>query len=98
MKLFRLVILTVLFSPSMVGAHSPLAYVIPKDNAIIKESPATMEIVFTGRSKLITVRLYRLDLSEDASLISGLISGLFGEARQEEIALSDVKFMEENNF
>ena len=96
MKFFRLVILTVLFAPTMVGAHSPLAYVIPQDKAIIKESPATMEIVFTGPSKLITVRLYRLDLSEDASLISGLISELFGEARQEEIALSDVKFMEEN--
>ncbi len=92
MKLFRLVVLTILFVPAMVGAHSPVAYVIPQDEAIIKESPATMEIAFTGPSKLIIVRLQRVEPNEGASLVSGL----FGEARQEEIALSDVKFMEEN--
>ena len=92
MKLFRLVILTVLFVPTIAGAHSPVAYVIPQDEAIIKESPATMEIAFTGPSKLIKVRLYRLEPNEGASLVSGL----FGEARQEEITLSDVQFMEEN--
>ena len=92
MKLFRLVIPTILFVPAMVGAHSPVAYVIPKDEAIIKESPATMEIAFTGPSKLIKVRLYRLEPNEGTSLLSGL----FGEARQEEITLSDVRFMEEN--
>ena len=58
-----------------------MAYVIPKDEAIIKESPATMEIAFTGLSKLIKVRLYRLEPNEGTSLLSGL----FGEARQEEI-------------
>ena len=92
MKSFRLVILTVLFVPTIVGAHSPVAYVIPQDEAIIKESPATMEIAFTGPSKLIKVRLYRLEPNGGASLVSGL----FGEARQEEIALSDIQFMEEN--
>lgn len=92
MKFFRLVILTVLFVPTMVGAHSPVAYVIPRDEAIIKESPTTMEIAFTGTSKLIKVRLYRLEPNEGVSLVNRL----FGEARQEEIALSDVQFMEEN--
>ena len=92
MKLFRLVILTILFVPAMVGAHSPVAYVIPQDEAIIRESPATMEIAFTGPSKLIKVRLYRLEPNEGASLVSWL----FGEARQEEITLSDVRFLEEN--
>ena len=92
MTLFRVVILTVLFVPTIVRAHSPVAYVIPQDKAIIKESPATMEIAFTGPSKLIKVRLYRLEPNEGASLVSGL----FGEGRQEEIALSDVQFMEEN--
>ena len=92
MKLFRLVVLPILFVPAMAGAHSPVAYVIPQDEAIIKESPATMEIAFTGPSKLNKVTLHRLEPNEGASLVSGL----FGEARQEEIALSDVKFMEEN--
>ena len=69
-----------------------MAYVIPQDEAIIRESPAIMEIAFTGPSKLIKVRLYRLAPNEGASLVSGL----FGEARQEEIALSDVRFMEES--
>ena len=92
MKFFRLVIPIILFVPAMVGAHSPVAYVIPQDEAIITESPATMEIVFTGPSKLIKVKLYRLEPNEGASLVSGL----FGEARQEEVALSDVQFMEEN--
>lgn len=92
MKLFRLVILTFSFVPAMAGAHSPVAYVIPQDEAIIRESPTTMEIAFTGPSKLIKVRLYRLEPNQDASLVSAL----FGEARQEEITLSDVQFMEEN--
>ena len=92
MKIFRLVILTILFVPAMVGAHSPVAYVIPQDEAIIRESPATMEITFTGPSKLIKVTLYRLESNEGASLVSRL----FGEARQKEITLSDVQFMEEN--
>ena len=52
MKFFRLVILTVLFVPTIVGAALVMAYVIPQDEAIIKESPATMEIAFTGPSKL----------------------------------------------
>ena len=92
MKFFRLAILTVLFIPAIVGAHSPVAYVIPQDEAIIKESPAAMEIAFTGTSKLIKVRLYRLEPNKGASLVSRL----FGEARQEEIALSDLQVMEEN--
>ncbi len=92
MKLFRIAISIILFAPAMAGAHSPVAYVIPQDEAIIKESPATMEIAFTGPSKLIKVELYRLETNEGASLVSGL----FGEARQEAIALSDVQLMEEN--
>ena len=49
MKLFHSVTLTltVLVVPTIVGAHSPVAYVIPQDEAIIRESPATMEIAFT---------------------------------------------------
>ena len=92
MTFFRVVVLTVLFVPTIVRAHSPVAYVIPQDKAIIKESPATMEIAFTGPSKLIKVRLYRLEPNEGTSLVSGL----FGESREEEIALSDVQFMKEN--
>ena len=92
MMFYRLAILVLLFVTKVAGAHSPVAYVIPQDEAIIKESPETMEIAFTGPSKLIKVKLYRLAPNEGASLVSGL----FGEARQEEIALSDVQFMEEN--
>ena len=69
-----------------------MAYVIPQDEAIIKESPETMEIAFTGPSRLIKVTLHRLLPTEGASLVSRL----FGEARQEEIGLSDDQFMKEN--
>ena len=92
MILYRLAILVLLFVTKVAGAHSPVAYVIPQDEAIIKESPETMEIAFTGPSRLIKVTLHRLLPDEGTSLVSGL----FGEARQDEIALSDVQFMEEN--
>ena len=92
MIFYRLAILVLLFVTKVAGAHSPVAYVIPQDEAIIKESPETMEIAFTGPSKLIKVTLHRLLPSEGTSLVSGL----FGEARQDEIALLDVQFMEEN--
>ena len=69
-----------------------MAYVIPQDEAIIKESPETMEIAFTGPSRLIKVTLHRLLPDKGTSLVSGL----FGEARQDEIALSDDQFMKEN--
>ena len=92
MVLYRLAILVLLFVPKVAVAHSPVAYVIPQDEAIIKESPETMEIAFTGPSRLIKVTLHRLLPTEGASLVSRF----FGKARQEEIALSDVQFMEEN--
>ncbi len=92
MTLYRIAILVLLFVPKVAGAHSPVAYVIPQDKAIIKESPETMEIAFTGPSKLIKVSLHRLLPNEGTSLVSGL----FGEVRQDEIALLDVQFMEEN--
>ena len=92
MMFYRLAILVLLFVTKVAGAHSPVAYVIPQDEAIIKESPETMEIAFTGPSKLIKVTLHRLLPGEGTSLVSGL----FGEARQDEIALLDVQFMEEN--
>ena len=92
MMFYRLAILVLLFVTKVAGAHSPVAYVIPQDEAIIKESPETMEIAFTGPSKLIKVTLHRLLPNEGTSLVSGL----FGEVRQDEIALSDVQLMEEN--
>ena len=92
MILYRLAILVLLFVPKVAAAHSPVAYVIPQDEAIIKESPETMEIAFTGPSRLIKVTLHRLLPTEGASLFSVL----FGEARQEEIGLSDDQFMKEN--
>ena len=92
MILYRLAILVLLSVSKVAAAHSPVAYVIPQDEAIIKESPETMEIAFTGPSRLIKVTLHRLLPTEGASLVSRL----FGEARQEEIGLSDDQFMKEN--
>ena len=92
MILYRLAILVLLFVPKVAAAHSPVAYVIPQDEAIIKESPEMLEIAFSGPSRLIKVTLHKVLPTEGVSLVSRL----FGGARQEEIELSDDQFMKEN--
>lgn len=91
MNIYRLLILITFLVPTVVAAHSPVAYVIPKDEAMIKESPEAMELVFTGPSKLIKVTLHRMLANENTSLIGGLL----GDAQVEEIVLSGDQLMKE---
>ena len=62
MSVLRLICVLLIMTPISAIAHSPIAYVLPKDGAVIKKSPETIEIVFTGPSKLIKVSLQKLSL------------------------------------
>ena len=54
-------------------AHSPVAFVIPKDGSVIKQAPEKMEIVFTAPAKLIKVEFSKVTSNKKKSLISGLL-------------------------
>ena len=60
-------------------AHSPIAYVIPKDGALIREAPATIEIVFTGTSKLVGVSLKKLEEGQKQSLLGDILGSAEGQ-------------------
>ena len=72
-------------------AHSPVAFVIPKDGSVIKQAPEKMEIVFTAPAKLIKLEFSRVISNEKSSLIGGLL----GSEKLEVIDLDKSHLMKE---
>ena len=73
MKILGISILSLLLNFSTATAHSPVAFVVPKDGSIIKTAPEKMEIVFTAAAKLIKVEFSKVTSNQKKSLISGLL-------------------------
>ena len=78
MLILRLIFMLLTITPIAAIAHSPIAYVLPKDGAVINKSPETIEIVFTGPSKLIKVSLQKFAPEANQSLVGSLLGS--GEA------------------
>ena len=92
MKNLSALLLAVFFSYSNLGhAHSPVGFVIPKDGAIIKQAPQTIEIVFTAPAKLIKLEFSRVISNGKSSLIGGLL----GSEELEAIQLDKSHLMKE---
>ena len=62
--MLRIIFVLLALTPIAAIAHSPIAYVLPKDGAVINSSPEAIEIVFTGPSKLIKVSLQKFARSK----------------------------------
>ena len=73
MLMLRLIFVLLTIIPISAIAHSPIAYVLPKDGAVINKSPETIEIVFTGPSKLIKVSLQKFAPEANQSLVGSLL-------------------------
>ena len=73
MLMLRLIFVLLTITPISAIAHSPIAYVLPKDGAVINKSPETIEIVFTGPSKLIKVSLQKFAPEANQSLVGSLL-------------------------
>ncbi len=73
MLMLRLIFVLLTITPISAIAHSPIAYVLPKDGAVINKSPETIEIVFTGPSKLIKVSLQKFAPEASQSLVGSLL-------------------------
>ena len=92
MLMLRLIFVLLTITPIPAIAHSPIAYVLPKDGAIINKSPETIEIVFTGPSKLIKVSLQKFAPEANQSLVGSLL----GSAEGVNIALDGEFLMQES--
>ncbi len=73
MLMLRSIFVLLTIIPISAIAHSPIAYVLPKDGAVINKSPETIEIVFTGPSKLIKVSLQKFAPEANQSLVGSLL-------------------------
>ena len=73
MLMLRLIFMLLTITPIAAIAHSPIAYVLPKDGAVINKSPETIEIVFTGPSKLIKVSLQKFAPEANQTLVGSLL-------------------------
>ena len=74
MKNISALLFAVFLTYSNLGhAHSPVGFVIPKDGAIIKQAPQTIEIVFTAPAKLIKLEFSRVISNGKSSLIGGCL-------------------------
>ena len=78
MSMLRLIFVLLTITPIPAIAHSPIAYVLPKDGAVINKSPETIEIVFTGPSKLIKVSLQKFAPEANQSLVGSLLGSAEG--------------------
>jgi methionine-rich copper-binding protein CopC len=74
-------------------AHSPVAFVIPKDGSVIKQAPDKMEIAFTAPAQLIKLEFSRVMSNEKSSLIGGLL----GSEKLEAIDLGKSHLMKKVN-
>ena len=92
MLMLRLIFVLLTITPIPAIAHSPIAYVLPKDGAVINKSPETIEIVFTGPSKLIKVSLQKFAPEANQSLVGSLL----GSAEGVNIALDGEFLMQES--
>ena len=92
MLMLRLIFMLLTITPISAIAHSPIAYVLPKDGAVINKSPETIEIVFTGPSKLIKVSLQKFAPEANQSLVGSLL----GSAEGVNIALDGEFLMQES--
>ena len=92
MKNLSALLFAVFLTYSNLGhAHSPVGFVIPKDGAIIKQAPQTIEIVFTAPAKLIKLEFSRVISNGKSSLIGGLL----GSEELEAIQLDKSHLMKE---
>ena len=91
MLMLRLIFVLFTIIPISAIAHSPIAYVLPKDGAVINKSPETIEIVFTGPSKLIKVSLQKFAPEANQSLVGSLL----GSGEGVDIALDGDFLMQE---
>ena len=91
MSVLRLICVLLIMTPISAIAHSPIAYVLPKDGAVINKSPETIEIVFTGPSKLIKVSLQKFAPEANQSLVGSLL----GSGKGVDIALDGDFLMQE---
>ena len=91
MSVLRLICVLLIMTPISAIAHSPIAYVLPKDGAVINKSPETIEIVFTGPSKLIKVSLQKFAPEANQSLVGSLL----GSGEGVDIALDGDFLMQE---
>ena len=73
MSMLRIIFVLLALTPIAATAHSPIAYVLPKDGAVINSSPEAIEIVFTGPSKLIKVSLQKFAPEANQSLVGSLL-------------------------
>ena len=73
MPILRIIFVLLAITPIAAIAHSPIAYVLPQDGAVINKSPETLEIVFTGPSKLIKVSLQKFAPEANKSLLGSLL-------------------------
>ena len=76
MSMLRIIFVLLALTPIAAIAHSPIAYVLPKDGAVINKSPETIEIVFTGPSKLIKVSLQKFAPEANQSLVGAYLAPL----------------------
>ena len=91
MSVLRFIFVLLIITPISAIAHSPIAYVLPKDGAVINKSPETIEIVFTGTSKLIKVSLQKFAPEANQSLVGSLL----GSGEGVDIALNGDFLMQE---
>ena len=107
MFMLRIIFVLLALTPIAAIAHSPIAYVLPKDGAVINSSPETIEIVFTGPSKLIKVSLQKFTPEANTSLVGSLLGSgegvdiaLGGEflMREEKRHLISIPTLEEGNY
>ena len=107
MFMLRIIFVLLALTPIAAIAHSPIAYVLPKDGAVIKSSPEAIEIVFTGPSKLIKVSLQKFAPEANKSLVGSLLGSgegvdiaLVGKflMREEKRHLISVPTLEEGNY
>ena len=92
MRILSALLFAVFLTYSNLGhAHSPVGFVIPKDGAIIKQAPQTIEIVFTAPAKLIKLEFSRVISNGKSSLIGGLL----GSEELEAIQLDKSHLMKE---
>lgn len=107
MPMLRIALVLLALTPIAAIAHSPIAYVLPKDGAVINSSPETIEIVFTGPSKLIKVSLQKFASEANKSLVGSLLGSgegvdiaLVGEflMREGKRHLISIPTLEEGNY
>ena len=107
MFMLRIIFVLLALTPIAAIAHSPIAYVLPKDGAVINSAPETIEIVFTGPSKLIKVSLQKFTPEANTSLVGSLLGSgegvdiaLGGEflMREEKRHLISIPTLEEGNY